>query len=136
MPASWLRGFADHHTKIPPELEFANWSRGLAGSSNIGAGSSSNTTSSGSNAASPFSEGLLSSSNIALQGDICALAVEPVLGYIAVGTTVGGIHLYGKPSVQVSWTLRPANKVRHLVFKSGSPLLIVLGEQICHQCEK
>jgi syntaxin-binding protein 5 len=115
MPPSWLR----HHgasSKLPVELEQADWTRGL------GAASSSVPI---------FSEGLLSASNIALHGEVCAFAVEPVLGYLVVGTDSGTIHLFGTPAVQITWTLRPANKVRHLLFKCGSPLLIVIGE--CNQ---
>lgn len=112
MPPSWLRSLGDLQAKIPVELENSDWSRGLG---------------IGNNATSVFSEGLLSASNIALQGEVCALAVEPVLGYLAVGTSSGSIHLFGVPSVQVSWMLRPANKIKHLVFKSGSPLLVVIG---------
>jgi syntaxin-binding protein 5 len=114
MPPSWLRNLAEHHSKIPVELEHADWSRGL--------GTGSNT------ANATFSEGLLSSTNIALQGEVSSFAVEPVLGYFAVGTSNGSIHLFGRPSVQISWSLRPANKVRHLLFKSGSPLLVAIGE--------
>lgn len=123
MPPSWLRHLAEHQSKVPTELENADWSRELASGS-----SSSNIISSGDNNSSIFSEGLLSAANVALQGEICAFAVEPVLGYFAVGTSNGSIHLFGKSSVHISWTLRPANKVRHLLFKSGSPLLIAIGE--------
>ncbi|UZJ52196.1 hypothetical protein CBS101457_001516 [Exobasidium rhododendri] len=116
MPPSWLRHLGETPSKVPADLENADWSGGL------GIGSS--------NANAPiFSEGLLSASNVALQGEICAFAVEPMLGYIAVGTTTGSIHLFGKPSVSISWTLRPANKVRHLLFKSGSPLLIAIDDR-------
>jgi syntaxin-binding protein 5 len=115
MPPSWLRHLGEHggSPKLPVELEHANWSRGLGAAGN-----------------SAFSEGLLSASNIALHGEVCAIAVEPVLGYLAVGTENGTIHLFGTPAVQITWTLRPANKVRHLLFKSGSPLLIAIGEYI------
>lgn len=113
MPPSWLNKISldPHHIRSQlPDLEHIDWSRGLG---NTGTGAT-------------FAEGLLSTSNIALHGEICALAVEPVLGYLAVGTTQGSIHLFGKEAVQVDWTLRPANKVTHLLFKSGSPLLIVI----------
>lgn len=113
MPPSWLKPLTDHSNKVPVELEEADWSRNLER---------------GGNATTPiFSEGLLSASNIALHGEVCALAVEPVMGYLAVGTNNGTIHLFGKPAVQIVWSLRPANKVRHLIFKSGSPLLIAIG---------
>lgn len=118
MPPSWLKTLADHSSKVPVELEEADWSGGLARGANNAAAATTTSI---------FSEGLLSASNIALHGEVCVLAVEPVMGYLAVGTSNGTIHLFGKPAVQIVWTLRPANKVRHLLFKSGSPLLIAIG---------
>lgn len=120
MPPSWLNKLSleSHHIRSQlPDLDHLDWSRGLGSTGPSGFGGANTAT---------FAEGLLSTSNIALHGEICALAVEPVLGFLAVGTTQGSIHLFGKESVQVDWTLRPANKVTHLLFKSGSPLLIVI----------
>lgn len=123
--ASWMPHLGDHHAKVPlPSLDHADWSRGLA----LGADATA-APPEGASLPSPqstFAEGLLSTANIALHGEISVLAVEPVLGYLAVGTTVGSIHLFGRASVQLDWTLRPANKVQHLLFKSGSPLLVAI----------
>lgn len=117
MPPSWLRGLGEIAQKIPPELEHADWTRSLA----MGEGSSSGL------GGSTFAEGLLSTSNLALPGEVCAMATDPVTGYLAMGTANGTIHLFGSPAVQLSWTIRPALKIKHLLFKPGSSLLIVIG---------
>ncbi|PWN88295.1 hypothetical protein FA10DRAFT_268495 [Acaromyces ingoldii] len=116
MPPSWLKGLGEIAQKIPPELEHADWTRSLA----MGEGSSSGL------GGSTFAEGLLSTSNLALPGEVCAMATDPVTGYLAVGTANGTIHLFGSPAVQLSWTIRPALKIKHLLFKPGSSLLIVI----------
>lgn len=131
MPPSWLKHLGEHSGKGSlPDLENFDWSRGLGvaeGGGGVRVGETSKGDIASSTPLSTFSEGLLSTSNIALHGEVSAFAVEPVLGYLAVGTTVGSVHLFGNLSVQIDWTLRPANKVQQLLFKSGSPLLIAIG---------
>jgi syntaxin-binding protein 5 len=118
MPPSWLKAMAEHAfggsvASPPPQLEHANWSGSFSDS-----GSHKR-----------FAEGILA--NLVLPGEVTAMACEPVLGYLAVGTNSGTIHFYGSPPVQISITLRPAVKVKELMFRSGSPLLICIGESLC-----
>lgn len=72
--------------------------------------------------ASPFAEALLH--DFVLPGEISALAVDPLQGYVAVGTQSGTVHLFGSPAVEISWPLRPTQPVKFLLFKPGTPLLI------------
>lgn len=131
MPPSWLRALGESVQRIPPELEHADWTRSLAtreegrssGSSSSGGGGGA-----GMMGTSMFAEGLLSTSNLALPGEVCAMTMDPVTGYMAVGTAIGTIHLFGSPAVQITWTIRPALKIKHLLFKPGSSLLIVIGK--------
>ncbi|KDN52257.1 hypothetical protein K437DRAFT_25519 [Tilletiaria anomala UBC 951] len=107
--SSWIKSaFGGGVATPPPELEYANWSGSFTDAG----------------AHKRFAEGILH--NLVLPGEVTAMACEPVLGYLAVGTTTGTLHLYGSPPVQLSITLRPAVKVKHLLFKSGSPLLICI----------
>ncbi|CAO1623502.1 unnamed protein product [Parajaminaea phylloscopi] len=69
-----------------------------------------------------FGEALLD--NIVLPGEISAVAVDPVQGYLAVGTRSGTVHLFGSPAIHLSWPLRPSQPVKFLLFKPGTPLLI------------
>lgn len=62
--------------------------------------------------------------NLVVPGEVSALAVDPVQGYLAVGTSSGTVHLFGSPSVQLTWTLRPSQPVKFLLFKPGTPLLV------------
>lgn len=149
MPASWVKQLQDHvggsghHVRVPSHLqEAANWSGNLSGGSGGAHGEilqaildflllvfsnrillcSAPSCQSGQ----PFSEGLLSS--LSLPGEVTAMAFEPIMGYLAVGTSSGSVHLFGSPPVQISWNLRPAVKVKFILFKSGTPLMVVIGE--------
>lgn len=62
--------------------------------------------------------------NLVLPGEISAVAVDPVQGYLAVGTLSGTVHIFGSPPVQISWPLSPSQPVKFLLFKPGTPLLI------------
>ncbi len=116
MSRAWLKSKAHDAlasagvTTIPEEIQHANWSGSF---SDAGAHKR-------------FVEGILA--NLVLPGEVTAMACEPVMGYLAVGTAAGTIHLFGAPPVQLSITLRPAVKVKILLFKSGSPLLVCIGE--------
>lgn len=115
----WLRSVASHVSSVaqpPPGLLGAEWSAGM------GAGAGPHGR-----AGPAFVEGVLAS--LALPGEAVVMAVDPVGGYLAVGTAVGTVHLFGAPAVHITLTLRPAVRVRHLAFKPGSPLLIVLDEK-------
>lgn len=72
-----------------------------------------------------FSEGFLD--QITLPGQVSAMAYEPGIGLLAVGTSAGTVHVYGAPPARVTITLRPALRVKHLAFKSDTYLLICIG---------
>ncbi|CAO1622319.1 unnamed protein product [Sympodiomycopsis kandeliae] len=92
---------------VPTSLQGASWAGQLAQSAT---------------AQSLLGEALLN--NLVLPGEISALAVDPVQGFLAVGTSAGTVHLFGSPSVQLSWPLRPSQPVKFLLFKPGTPLLV------------
>lgn len=115
---SWMKSLRDRAaqaggSKVPESLYHTDWSRSLANAQLSSAGT--------------FNEGLLA--GLALPGEVTAMAFEPVQGFLAVGTTLGTIHLFGSPAVQVSFTLRPAHRVNHLAFKSDTGLLICIDEK-------
>lgn len=74
-----------------------------------------------------FSEGYLD--QLTLPGEVSAMAFEPGLGLLAVGTAAGSVHVYGSPPVRVQFMLRPAQRVKHLVFKSDTYLLVCVDEK-------
>lgn len=118
MSTSWIKSLRDRAaqaggSKIPDSLFQTDWSRSLANVHLSSAGT--------------FNEGLLA--GLALPGEVTAMAFEPVQGFLAVGTTLGTIHLFGSPAVQLSFSLRPAHKVNHLAFKSDAGLLICIDEK-------
>ncbi|EST04994.2 Lethal giant larvae (Lgl)-like, C-terminal domain protein [Kalmanozyma brasiliensis GHG001] len=100
-------------SKVPDHLYHTDWSRSLANAQLSSTGN--------------FSEGILA--GLALPGEVTAMAFDPVQGFLAVGTTLGTVHLFGSPPVQVSFTLRPSHKVNHLAFKSDKALLICIDEK-------
>ncbi|PWN24726.1 hypothetical protein BDZ90DRAFT_234681 [Jaminaea rosea] len=105
---SLLRNAAGGHHRSPSsQIEGIDWSRDLA---------------SVPTAQSLFSEALLD--NIVLPGEVSTLAFDPIQGYMAVGTLSGSVHLFGSPAVSLSWTLRPCQPVKFLLFKPGTPLLV------------
>ncbi|SPO26458.1 uncharacterized protein UTRI_04047 [Ustilago trichophora] len=118
MPSSWIKSLRDKAaqaggSKVPEHLFHTDWSRSLANAHLSSAGT--------------FNEGLLE--GLALPGEVTAMAFEPVQGFLAVGTTLGTIHLFGSPAVQLSFSLRPAHKVNHLAFKSDTALLICIDDK-------
>ncbi|KAN0065129.1 Lethal(2) giant larvae sro7 [Thecaphora frezii] len=116
MPPSWVRTLRDHvpqGVKLPEALSYADWSGSLTNTHLSPTGN--------------FNEGILA--GLALPGEVSAMAFEPVRGYLAVGTTQGTVHLFGSPPVHLSFTLRPAQKVRHLAFKSGTGLLVCIDDK-------
>ena len=118
MSSSWIKSLRDKAahpgtSKVPDSLYHTDWSRSLANAHLSSAGT--------------FNEGILA--GLALPGEVTAMAFEPVQGFLAVGTALGTIHLYGSPPVQLSFSLRPAHKVNHLAFKSDLGLLICIDEK-------
>ncbi|SNX84968.1 uncharacterized protein MEPE_03677 [Melanopsichium pennsylvanicum] len=118
MSSSWIRSLRDKAaqsggSKVPEFLYHTDWSRSLANAHLSSAGT--------------FNEGILA--GLALPGEVTAMAYEPVQGFLAVGTTLGTIHLFGSSPVQLSFSLKPAQKVNHLAFKSDTGLLICIDEK-------
>lgn len=74
-----------------------------------------------------YAEGLLD--QLTLPGEMSAVAYEPGMGYLAVGTTAGTVHLFGAPSVRLVIPLRPPLRVKHLLFKSDTYLLVCIDEK-------
>ncbi|PWN49168.1 hypothetical protein IE53DRAFT_369993 [Violaceomyces palustris] len=123
MPPSWLKSIQDHVAKVPDSLQNANWSTPFSSPSAFnprnGPGQPSTSIS--------FDEGLLSA--FALPAEVSAMAFDPILSFLAIGTALGTVHIFGSPAVQISFTLRPALKIRHLAFKPGSPFLICIDDK-------
>ena len=61
-----------------------------------------------------YAEGFLD--QLTLPGEISAMAYEPGMGYLAVGTSAVTVHLYGSPCVRMALTLRPALRVNHIPY--------------------
>ncbi|PKI83987.1 hypothetical protein MVES_001922 [Malassezia vespertilionis] len=74
-----------------------------------------------------FSEGFLD--QLTIPGELSAMAFEPGIGLLAVGTSCGTVHVFGAPPARISITLRPACRVKHLLFKSDTFLLICIDEK-------
>ena len=74
-----------------------------------------------------YAEGFLD--QLTLPGEISAMAYEPGMGYLAVGTSAGTVHLFGSPCVRMALTLRPALRVKHILFKSDTYLMICIDEK-------
>ena len=60
------------------------------------------------------------------------MAYEPGMGYLAVGTSAGTVHLFGSPCVRMALTLRPALRVKHILFKSDTYLMICIAVSYTH----
>lgn len=69
---------------------------------------------------------------LGFDAEIAAISFDPLQSLFAVATQSGRITLYGRPDglPRCSWTIRPAQAIKHLVLKSGSPFLIVIGESL------
>ncbi|PWZ00244.1 hypothetical protein BCV70DRAFT_200398 [Testicularia cyperi] len=118
MPPSWIKTLQERAayaggSKVPDLLYHTDWSRSLGNAQLSASGT--------------FNEGLLA--GLSLPGEVSVMAYEPVLGFLAVGTTIGTIHVFGAPAVQISFTLRPAHKVSYLAFKSEEALLVCIDEK-------
>lgn len=101
-----MTGTPAANRSVAASLERVDWSGSLGASSQ-----------------SSFAEALLE--KLVLDGEITAIAVDPIQGYLAVGTSSGSCHLFGSPAARLGWTLRPSQPVQFLLFKPGTPLLIV-----------
>ncbi|KAI3481436.1 hypothetical protein L1887_56138 [Cichorium endivia] len=117
MSSSWIKTLRDRAaqagSKVPERLYHTDWSRSLANAHLSSAGT--------------FNEGLLA--GLALPGEVTVMAFEPIRGFLAVGTTLGTIHLFGSPAVQLSFSLRPAHRVNHLAFKADAGVLVCIDEK-------
>ncbi|WFD33257.1 Lethal(2) giant larvae sro7 [Malassezia cuniculi] len=112
-PKAWLKNVARHagvptEPSVPLAARLLDWTGELRDQSR-------------------FTEGMLD--ELTLPSEITAMAYEPGLGVLAVGTMVGTVHLFGAPTVRLWFELRPAVRVKHLVFKSDAYLLVAIDEK-------
>lgn len=69
---------------------------------------------------------------LGLTGEVTALAVDPTLSLIALGTSTGQVHVYGQPAFQFilpvsgASSSAPAQAIRFLVFHPGHNRLIAV----------
>ncbi|KAF7337490.1 WD40 containing SNARE-dependent exocytosis protein [Mycena sanguinolenta] len=61
--------------------------------------------------------------------NVTAVAIEPILGLLAVGTANGAIHLFGGPSVEAKLLLPESTKVKFLQFSSSTFQVVCLDEK-------
>jgi hypothetical protein len=72
--------------------------------------------------------------SLGLTGDVTALAVDPILSLLAVGTSSGLVHVYGQPAFQFSLPVSvassssPASGIKFLVFHAGHHRLVAVDE--------
>jgi hypothetical protein len=84
--------------------------------------------------------------SLGLQGDLSALAYDPLLGLLAAGTTTGLVHLSGTPAFQCTITLYPhghaatsaqarneiAAGVKLMAFQPGERLIVIDTRNTVH----
>ncbi|PPQ79397.1 hypothetical protein CVT25_002667 [Psilocybe cyanescens] len=58
--------------------------------------------------------------------NITTLAIEPVAGFLAIGTASGNIHVFGRPGVQCKFTLPVPVEVRFLQFSTSTFNIVCL----------
>ncbi|SCV67903.1 BQ2448_5514 [Microbotryum intermedium] len=58
-----------------------------------------------------------------LGSELTAISFDPVQGLLAVATERGALHVFGKPSVHLSWDLGRPVKIKHLAFRPGAGFL-------------
>ena len=112
-PKAWLKNVARHagtasEPSVPLSSRLPDWTAGLRDESR-------------------FSEGMLD--ELTLPSEVTAMAYEPGMGVLAVGTMAGTVHLFGAPTVRLWFELRPALRVNHLLFKSDAYLLLAIDEK-------
>lgn len=72
--------------------------------------------------------------SLGLTGDVTALAVDPILSLLAIGTSSGLVHVFGTPSFQFTLPVSPASSssprhsIRFLVFHPGHDRLIAVDD--------
>jgi len=71
---------------------------------------------------------------LGLSGDVTALAFDPILSLLAVGTSSGLVHVYGSPQFQFSLPVSAgssssgAHSIRFLVFHPGHNRIIAVDD--------
>lgn len=67
---------------------------------------------------------------LGLNGDVCCLAVEPLSGLLAVGTSRGAVHLFGSlaASVELAIPGAPYRVPKFLNFAQALGKLVVVGK--------
>lgn len=68
---------------------------------------------------------------LGLTATITAMAYDPLQSLLVVGTADGHFHLWGSPPVSLSWLNRPAEPIKFMTIKSGSPLLCAIDSKNC-----
>ncbi|KAF8323837.1 WD40 repeat-like protein [Clavulina sp. PMI_390] len=68
---------------------------------------------------------------LGLNGDITAMAVEPLTGMLAFGTDRGSVHLYGAPSVtaEVAVSSAPSARIRFIAFAQSCSQMAVIDSR-------
>lgn len=66
---------------------------------------------------------------LGLNGDVTALAVEPLSGLLVLGTNRGSLHLYGSPAASLELAVpgAPYRKIRFITFAQSIKKLVVVG---------
>ena len=75
------------------------------------------------------SSGLGTAPLVGYDGELSCVAFDPLQSLLAVGTKSGQVTVYGEPRriPKCSWQLRPSQAVKHLVLKSGTSCVVVIG---------
>ncbi|KDE03147.1 hypothetical protein MVLG_06342 [Microbotryum lychnidis-dioicae p1A1 Lamole] len=66
---------------------------------------------------------------LGLGSELTAVSFDPVQGLLAVATEQGGLHIFGKPPVRLSWDLGRPLKIKHLAFRPGAGFLACVDQK-------
>lgn len=68
---------------------------------------------------------------LGINGDVTAMAVEPLSGILALGTDRGSVHLFGAPSVATELSVpgAPYRKIRFIAFAQSCVKMVVVGKR-------
>jgi syntaxin-binding protein 5 len=66
---------------------------------------------------------------LGLNGDVTALAVEPLSGLLVLGTNRGSLHFYGSPAASLELAVpgAPYRKIRFITFAQSFKKVVVVG---------
>ena len=64
-------------------------------------------------------------------GELACIAFDPLQSLFAAATRSGRVAVYAKHGVpKCAFSIKPSHAIQHLLFKSGSPFIIVIGEDL------